>query len=81
MQVSPTLGINHMDKKYYIDRNYVEHTCCWGTAIVCRCEEGKGMYDKGIDLILECNDDNAKFICDALNEHYNKLDGDTTPRQ
>ena len=56
-------ALNH----YYIDANFVEHRCCWDTAIVRKCEMGKGMYGKDVELICECNDNLAQEICDALN--------------
>ena len=53
--------------QYYIDNSMVEHKCCWDAAIVRKCETGAGIYGGDIDLICECDSENAQAICDALN--------------
>ena len=60
--------------RYYIDEDMVEHACCWGSAIVRKCEMGKGMYGLDVDLICECDKNQAQFICDALNSALDQLD-------
>ena len=52
---------------YYIDKGKGEHGCCWDTAIVRKCDAGKGMYGGDIELVCECNEEHAQEICDALN--------------
>jgi hypothetical protein len=52
---------------YRINSSFVEHPCCWDSAIVRDCTKGKGMYGKGVALICECDEDHAQFICNALN--------------
>ena len=56
-----------MTNPFYIDDASVEHACCWDTAVVQKCEPGKGMYGGDVALICECNEEQAQFICDALN--------------
>lgn len=53
--------------QYYIDKEMVEHGCCWDTAIVIKCEPGQGKFEGDVDVICECNNDMAQIICDALN--------------
>jgi len=53
---------------FYIDANYLEHGCCWDTAIMKRCEKGKGQYGGDAELLLECKDEDAEFICKVLND-------------
>ena len=57
-----------ISNKYRIDNNYVEHGCCWDSAIVVDCEKGEGMYGHNVALVCECDSDNANVICAALNE-------------
>ena len=51
---------------YYIDSKYVEHSCCWESAVVRKCD-GTGLYPEGVYLFCECNEGADKIICDALN--------------
>lgn len=52
---------------YRVDAEFVEHGCCWDSAIVRDCTKGRGMYGKGVALICECDADMAEAICAALN--------------
>jgi len=54
-------------ERYYIDASMVEHKCCWKTAVVRKCEMGKGMYWGDVELVCECDESSAQMICDALN--------------
>ena len=60
-----------MSNEYFIDNSMLEHGCCWDTAICCKCEKGEGMYGGDVDVILECCDDKAQFILEALNKARN----------
>ena len=53
--------------KYYIDTDYVEHGCCWDATICCKVSMGEGQYAK-VKLMMECMEEDAEFICNALNE-------------
>lgn len=53
--------------EYYIDEKMVEHECCWNSAVVRKCEPGRGKYGSDVELICECWSINARFICNALN--------------
>ena len=52
---------------FYIDTDFVEHKCCWRSAIVRRCGYGDGAYGQDVALILECDSGDAEWICAALN--------------
>ena len=56
-----------LGRKYYIDNSFVEHGCCWGAAIVQKCEKGEGMYGGDVELVCECDPELAEMIRDALN--------------
>ena len=53
--------------KYYENKDAVEHSCCWDTAIFIEVEEGQGTYFGNQKMILECNDEDVNFILKALN--------------
>lgn len=53
--------------KYRIDDSFVEHVCCWDSAIVRDCTEGRNMHGGGVAMICECDADMADVICSALN--------------
>ena len=53
---------------YRIDASFVEHRCCWDSAIVVDCEPGKGNYGKNVSMICECMAEDAEFIMNALNK-------------
>ena len=53
--------------KYYENKDAVEHSCCWDTAIFSEVEEGQGIYFGNQKMILECNDEDVNFILKALN--------------
>lgn len=55
--------------KYRIDNEYLEHSCCWDTAIIYDCKENKGIYGSNIELLCECDSKNAQFILNALNNY------------
>ena len=75
-------------QRYYIDKSMVEHRCCWDAAIARKCPKGQGNYGSDVRLICECDDVNARFICDALNLkaetdgdsmiHHTAQEGETT---
>ena len=52
---------------YRVDNSFVEHGCCWDSAIVRDCKEGLGMYGNGIYMVCECDSFMAEIICNALN--------------
>lgn len=57
---------------YYIDTDYVEHTCCWNSAIVRpRTEQEKKQGLTRPLRILECTKEEARMIRDALNLYHN----------
>lgn len=57
-------------QKFYIDTSYVEHGCCWDAAICKKVKDGEGSYLGDVGVVLECDKEDAQFICDALNKAY-----------
>ena len=57
---------------FYIDKNVLEHGCCWDTAICCKTAEGEGQYGKDVAMFVECTEEDASFILAALNTARNK---------
>lgn len=55
--------------KYRIDNKYIEHKCCWDTAIIYNCEDGKGIYGSNVELLCECDSNDAQLILNALNSY------------
>jgi hypothetical protein len=52
---------------YRVDSSYVKHRCCWDTAVVLDCEEGKGDLGTNKLAVCDCYEEDAQFIADALN--------------
>jgi hypothetical protein len=55
-------------ERYRVDASFVEHECCWDSAIVINCKKGEGQYGGEVKLICECDSDMAEFIANALNK-------------
>lgn len=64
---------------YRIDASFVEHRCCWDSAIVVDCEPGKGNYGKNVLMICECMAEDAEFIMNALNKAAEQSDAPDSP--
>lgn len=62
--------------KYFIDREMSGHKCCWDVTICYKVEKSEDIHGRGVASLLECMDDDAEFICNALNkaqEAWDKL--------
>ena len=60
-----------MNQKYFgryrIDPGFVEHACCWDSAIVRDCVPEEVMCGGKVALICECSAEESEEICKALN--------------